>query len=165
MLSNKNSLSLVSDEFGVSAMKNTQDGSPQDNLLALNGEINQHGSYLAHKSRRRICVVYSLGRGKFWWDLLNIALAIFNCFSIPFMLAFQPPFAQSMVWEIINWVITAIFAIDCVVNMRTSYFDVNLGEEVFVGKMMAHNYLLSSRFVLDFLSTIPFDIMFEGLVT
>lgn len=70
-----------------------------------------------------------------------------------------------MEWDLINWVITAIFAIDCVVNLRTTYLDHKEGEEIRDGRMMAKNYLMSFRFYIDFLSTIPFDIMLQSVVT
>jgi len=65
----------------------------------------------------------------------------------------------------INWAITAAFAADCVVNLRTTYFDLEEGVEIRDGKRMAKKYLFSIRFIVDFLSTIPFDIIFQSVVT
>jgi hypothetical protein len=58
-------------------------------------------------------------------------MAIFNCFSIPFTLAFQPDFANTDAWNLTNWVITVTFAVDLIVNIRTTYIDEKEGEEVF----------------------------------
>lgn len=67
--------------------------------------------------------------------------------------------------DIINWVITFAFALDCFVNLRTTYFDLDEGVEIRDPNLMAKKYLFSSRFVVDFLSTIPFDVIFGSVVT
>ena len=92
-----------------------------------------------------------------------IALAIFNCITIPFGFAFQPPIFNTASFVIINWLITAIFAIDILVNLRTTYIDGREGELVQDGKRMAVTYLKSFRFTVDLLSTIPFQNIFESV--
>lgn len=94
-----------------------------------------------------------------------IAIAILNCYSIPFVLSFQPPWAETKAWKMANWVITAIFASDLIVNLRTTYIDGVEGEEVFDGKLLARNYLRSNRFIVDLLSTVPLEVVFEGIVS
>ena len=94
-----------------------------------------------------------------------IALAIFNCFSIPFVLAFQPPFANTQAWDLTNWAITAIFAIDVLVNLRTTYIEGSTGEEILDGKKIAQTYLKTFRFWIDVISTVPFEVVFESVVS
>ena len=86
-----------------------------------------------------------------------IGMALFNCFNIPFELAFKPEVADSAWWAGINWGIMGTFIIDLGVNLRTTYIDGDEGEEVFDPKKMALHYLKSFRFTIDVLSTIPFD--------
>lgn len=110
-------------------------------------------------------VVNHQGSLKFYWDLLIIALAIFNCITIPFGFAFQPPIFETAPFIIINWLITGIFAVDILVNLRTSYIDGREGELVQDGKRMAVTYLKSFRFTVDLLSTIPFPNLFASVAS
>jgi len=92
-------------------------------------------------------------------------MAIFNCFSIPFTLAFQPDFANTNGWNLTNWAITVTFAIDLAVNIRTTYIDEKEGEEIFNSRLMALHYLFSFRFWVDLFSTLPFDTMFQSVMS
>lgn len=105
-------------------------------------------------------MVMELGSFKFFWDLLIILLAIFNCSSIPFMLAYQHPVMFTQTWSIINWVITGIFAADLLINFRTTYVDGSKHEIIYDWKLCALNYLISFRLWLDLISTIPFEVIF-----
>lgn len=49
-----------------------------------------------------------------------------------------------------------IFFLDIVVNFRTTFYDIETGDEVFDPKRTGHKYL-KSRFLIDLLSTVPFD--------
>jgi hypothetical protein len=53
-------------------------------------------------------------------------------------------------------VIDAIFAIDILINFRTTYFNPRTGDEVSDPKLIAKAYL-QGRFWIDLLATIPFD--------
>ncbi len=82
---------------------------------------------------------------------------MYNCFTIPLVLAFQPEEANSLEWDLSNWIITCIFAIDILINFRTTYF--SEGEEIEAGLRLFLNYLFSFRFILDLITTIPFDLI------
>lgn len=97
---------------------------------------------------------------KTYWDLLIIILAIYNCFQIPFQIAFDPAFLDTQPVNIFNSVIDFLFLMDIVVAFRTTYFDIHSGEEVFESKKTAIVYL-KSRFFIDFISTIPVDTISE----
>jgi len=60
---------------------------------------------------------------------------------------------------------TAIFAVDLIVNFRTTYFDTILGEEIVDGKKIFINYLLTFRFWIDLISTIPWDLLLKGSIS
>ena len=49
-----------------------------------------------------------------------------------------------------------VFFVDLFINFRTSYISTSTGEEIFEPKMIARRYM-TGRFLIDFLSTIPFD--------
>lgn len=90
------------------------------------------------------------------WDLVVMTLAVWNCFSLPFSVAFKPPIMESTFFTILNACVDFCFLLDVLVNFRTTYFDSRTGDEVFDTKMIAKNYL-KSRFWIDFIATIPVD--------
>ena len=90
------------------------------------------------------------------WDLFIIILAFYNCFSIPFQTAFNPPVMDSVGFLVFNSCIDFCFFLDIVITFRTTYYDPNSGDEVFDKKTIATKYL-KGRFTIDLLSTIPFD--------
>jgi len=60
---------------------------------------------------------------------------------------------------------TAIFAVDLIVNFRTTYFDTILGEEIVDGKKIFINYLSTFRFWIDLISTVPWDLLLKGSIS
>lgn len=60
---------------------------------------------------------------------------------------------------------TAIFVADLIVNFRTTYFDMVEGDEIVDGKKMFVNYLLTFRFWIDLISTVPWDLLLKGSVS
>lgn len=50
---------------------------------------------LAVKTKRHCCLVHEQGVFKFYWELLIVVITIYNCFSMPVVLAFQPPEANT----------------------------------------------------------------------
>jgi len=61
--------------------------------------------------------------------------------------------------KIINHIIDVIFGIDIVINFRTTVPNDISGEVITQPNLIARAYL-KSRFILDLLATIPFDIIF-----
>lgn len=61
------------------------------------------------------------------WDVFVMVLTLFNCFYIPFEVAFIPP----IIWgfEVFNYLINLIFYIDILILFRTTYLTPQ-GEEV-----------------------------------
>lgn len=88
--------------------------------------------------------------------MLVIVFAIFNCFSIPFEIAFEPPMMESAWFFILNTLIDLAFVADIVVAFRTSFYDLETGDEVFSAKRTAQEYI-KSRFSIDLISTLPVD--------
>lgn len=57
---------------------------------------------------------------------------------------------------VINTWIDLVFFMDIIINFRTTFYDIETGDEVFDSKRTGRMYL-KGRFTIDLLSTIPFD--------
>ena len=57
---------------------------------------------------------------------------------------------------VVNSLIDLVFLLDIIVNFRTTFYDIETGDEVFDSKRTGKMYL-KGRFTIDLLSTIPFD--------
>ena len=53
-----------------------------------------------------------------------------------------------------------MFFVDIVMNFRTTYFNAKTGVEIIDKQSIIKNYLLGS-FIIDLLSTIPFDVLYD----
>jgi hypothetical protein len=56
---------------------------------------------------------------KLRWDFLIMLLAVFNCFTIPVNVAFQPALMNSTGFEILNHLIDFVFFSDILITFRT----------------------------------------------
>ena len=109
------------------------------------------------------CLIRGHSTFKLRWDVLIMILAIFNCFAIPFEVAFGPPIMHSLWFLLLDTAIDLCFAVDLVVNFRTSFIHPKTGHEVLSGEKIALAYL-KGRFWIDLLATIPFDNIAEAIV-
>lgn len=109
-------------------------------------------------------VIRESSKQKMYWDIFIIFLAVYNCFSIPFILAFSPVYADTDWNFVFETLIDFTFLVDICVALRTTYIDSLEGEEIYSPKKIALNYVKNPRFYLDLFSTIPFDKMFEEYV-
>ena len=82
--------------------------------------------------------------------------AFWNCASLPFDVAFRPLSLESQANLAFNLFIDVMFALDLLLNFRTSIVNEISGEEILKGKEIAKSYL-KGMFLPDLLSTIPFD--------
>lgn len=57
-----------------------------------------------------------------------------------------------------------MFALDIIMNFRTTYLNRMTGEEIVEVKEIQLNYF-KGQFFIDLLSSIPFDLVFSGLFT
>lgn len=99
---------------------------------------------------------------KFYWDVFIIILVIYNTFAVPFDAAFgvKGPVVST---NLLDRIIDSIFCIDVVIAFRTSYFD-NEGEEVKDGRRIAMTYIKSGRFFIDFIASVPLDVLIGLMV-
>lgn len=64
------------------------------------------------------------------WDLFIMGLAIWNCIVIPIEVAFKPEVLDFPLFIVIDAFIDLCFAVDIIINFRTSYVNPYTGEEV-----------------------------------
>jgi hypothetical protein len=83
-----------------------------------------------------------------------MVLSLYNSFTVPIELSFNPQGIQGPLFVVINYSIDFMFFLDMLINFRSSYVD-DLGIERSTSKEMANNYF-SSTFFIDFLATVPF---------
>mmetsp|Transcript_11979 Transcript_11979/g.18507 ORF Transcript_11979/g.18507 Transcript_11979/m.18507 type:complete len:112 (-) Transcript_11979:400-735(-) len=95
------------------------------------------------------------------WDLFVMILSVWNSMIIPIELAFKPDSFSNSNLVAFNYVIDFMFFIDILLNFRTSFLNQNTGDEIVNPKRVIVNYATSSRFWIDLLSTIPFDLLMQ----
>ena len=92
------------------------------------------------------------------WDLFIILLALYNCILIPFNVAFPSAIEQSVGQVLLDRTIDILFGLDLILNFRTTYINPKTNLEVFDQVRIAKNYFYSSRFWVDLLASIPFEV-------
>ena len=90
------------------------------------------------------------------WDILIIVLALYTSVVIPLGIAFDFKALDSVGIAVFDSVVDLIFMIDLLINFRTTYISSQNGDEIYDPKLIAKRYL-SGRFIVDLLSSIPFD--------
>ena len=65
---------------------------------------------------------------KMRWDILIMAYSLFNCFSVPIKVCFDPPGMNNKIFEYMNYVIDTFFFLDILISFRTVTYD-DKGEE------------------------------------
>ena len=108
-----------------------------------------------HHEESNTFVVRPTDSIKLKWDIVVMVCAIFNCFTIPLKVAFEPPQLEKPLFNTINFCVDLIFLFDMIINFRTTYIDSH-GQEVTNPWSIARNYL-KFNFWVDLLATIPID--------
>ena len=94
------------------------------------------------------------------WDLLVMLLALYNCITIPYTVAFDPDVTTAYnFWE---RVLDVLFALDLVLAFRTTFTHPKTGFEVSNNKTVAINYIVSGRFFVDLMASIPLELLVEA---
>ena len=93
------------------------------------------------------------------WDLWIMCLAVWNAWSVPYSVAFNTEFDKSLEIIVFDSLIDFLFWIDILLNFRTSFFDMNSGEEILNKNEIMKHYIKSGKFFIDLLSAIPFDLL------
>ena len=96
---------------------------------------------------------------KLRWDWFIMLLAVWNCFYVPYSVAFLPDTDNIALIATSIFVDIAYFA-DVGIYLRTSYLDLITGEEVTHWYSILTNYFSSGKLAVDVISAIPFDIIY-----
>eukprot|EP01048_Picozoa_sp_COSAG05_P024435 COSAG05_NODE_5744_length_1099_cov_10.200334_1_plen_240_part_01 len=95
------------------------------------------------------------------WDVFILGLVIYSCFAVPYKTAFElerelrdTPDSTGM--TVGDWVVDALFYVDLVLNFWTGY---NTGYHVITDKTAIAKHYLQSRFAVDLLSTVEWDLI------
>jgi len=107
-------------------------------------------------------MIKAQGKMRLSWDLLIIALSIYQAISIPLSISFAPDVFNSPSVKTWDSLVNLVFMIDIILRFRTTYIDPISGEEVMDSFMIANKYLTSPSFLVDVLSTVPLDDFFGG---
>eukprot|EP00347_Sterkiella_histriomuscorum_P009696 403340228 len=95
------------------------------------------------------------------WDLFVMLLAVYNCLSIPFTVAFEPD--QTTAFSAWERIIDVCFGLDILVNFRTTFVNEKTGFEICDNKSVFLNYIKSGRFFIDLAASIPFELIIESV--
>ena len=105
------------------------------------------------------------------WDLCIIVLALYNCITIPLDVAFPSEQEQAVIHHtetngvdgtaIFERIVDCLFAVDIAMSFRTTYVNPLTNTEVMDGKRIAGNYFFSSRFWIDLMASIPFEMFYS----
>ena len=105
-------------------------------------------------------------RKKFYWDFIILVFAIFNSVFVPLTLAFDEineSLNDNLLYVILDQLGNIFFILDILVQMNTTYYD-NDGEEIYSKSRIRTNYI-AGLFLVDLLSSIPFDLICPPLPT
>lgn len=74
------------------------------------------------------------------WDVIIMSLALYNCFSVPIDVAYEPKTLKNPFVRAINFLIDFMFLMDIGVCFRTTFIN-NVGREVVEPCEIAWNYI------------------------
>jgi len=110
-------------------------------------------------------LINDASRGKLYWDFLIIGLAIYNSITTPLKLAYPNYSIAGWIDILAELIITLFFLVDIIISFRT-YKDSATGheqqEKEWDWKFLIKKQALSGNFFIDFISTIPFDVLNLG---
>ena len=92
------------------------------------------------------------------WDFFIMVLAVWNCFYVPFAMAFMGTEDTALLLPL-NVLIDLMYICDVVVSARTAYIDLYTGEEVRDWRCILKHYFSSGKLVVDAISAVPFGVI------
>lgn len=130
-----------------------EDKSDNENTQFEDMYLDKKQKYLLKNTR---CLIRGHSRWKLRWDLIIVILAIFNCFTVPLEVSFEPESMKTVPFTIVNYIVDVGFMLDLIINFRTTFIHPKTGNEVVSTKEIAVAYL-KGRFWIDLLAILPFD--------
>ena len=110
----------------------------------------------ASHHKRGFFIIKGNGQFRTSWDIFIVFLSLWNCFTLPVEIAFQPAAFTFLGFKIFDFLIDSAFGVDIVLNFRTTIINDIVTEETIDPKKIARSYL-KGRFIIDLLATLPFE--------
>lgn len=101
-------------------------------------------------------VIHPFSTFRWYWDILLISFISMHVILLPVSIAFLSD-DLSLHWLILNGMSDVIFITDLALNFRTGIVDPNNQQEVILDKKIIRQKYLRGWFLLDLLSSFPFD--------
>ena len=101
-------------------------------------------------------VIHPFSTFRWYWDILLIAFISMHVILLPVSIAFLSD-DLSLHWLILNGLSDFIFLVDICLNFKTGIVDPNNQEEVILDKGVITRKYLRGWFVIDLVSSLPFD--------
>ena len=129
-----------------------------DNKLALKLYGNKAAVMLEQRRQARQSkgVIHPFSTFRWYWDILLICFISMHVLLLPVSIAFLSD-DLSLHWLILNALSDTIFILDIFLNFRTGIVDPDNTEEVILDKAVISRRYLRGWFIIDVLSSIPFD--------
>ena len=99
-------------------------------------------------------LLFPLGKLKFRWDLVMMALIVYSCVSVPFRLGLDHE--ATGVWFAFELCTSLCFMADVVLSFNTAFLE---GDNLILDKAMISEAYLRSWFFTDSLSAIPMELV------
>ncbi|KAK3732807.1 hypothetical protein QZH41_017708 [Actinostola sp. cb2023] len=130
-----------------------------DNKLALKLFGNKAAVLLEQRrqsNRGSGGVIHPFSSFRWYWDILLVIFISMHVLLLPVNIAFLSD-DLSIHWLVINGISDLFFIIDIFLNFRTGLVDPNNKDEVILDSAIIRRNYLQGWFVIDVLSSLPFD--------
>ncbi|CAH3129107.1 unnamed protein product [Porites lobata] len=129
-----------------------------DNKMALKLFGNKAAVLLEQRRQERKGkgVIHPFSTFRWYWDILLIAFISMHVILLPVSISFLSD-DLSLHWLILNGISDCIFIIDICLNFKTGIVDPNNQDEIILDKKIIAQKYLRGWFVIDLLSSLPFD--------
>ena len=132
-----------------------------DNKLALKLYGNKAAVVMEQRrqAQKGDGVVHPFSTFRWYWDIIMVIFITTHVLLLPVSIAFVDQ-DLSPGWLALNCVSDAVFILDILLNFRTGVIDFNRQEEVILDKKVIRQRYLRGWFVIDCLSSLPFDYVY-----
>lgn len=101
-------------------------------------------------------VIHPFSTFRWYWDILLIAFISMHVILLPVSISFLSD-DLSLHWLVLNGISDCIFITDICLNFKTGIVDPNNQDEIILDKKIIAQKYLRGWFVIDLLSSLPFD--------
>jgi hypothetical protein len=91
------------------------------------------------------------------FDIWMLGLVGYSCFTTIFYVAFGMPSNNAQMY--FDWVVFGFFFMDLILNFFVEYNDLETFQTIRDHKKIAKRYVFSFFFMIDFVSTFPFEVL------